>query len=157
MAAFIQGAQIRLLEYGFQVLKAAQALPQTATATLFTVTGGRVVITSLAGTVSTVIGGTATTLALGTAPTVGTANTSGMAAATAITSKEAGTHIWLPTTATTGALNVGANAGAAAQLLGGQAYVVSAGTITWTTSASTTGAISWALTYIPLDTGASIS
>lgn len=156
MAAFIQGAQIRLLEYGFQVAKAAQALPQTATATLFTVSGGRVVITSLAGTVSTVIGGTATTLALGTAPTVGTAATAGIASATAITSKEAGTHIWLPTAAGS-ALNVGTNAGSAAQLLGGQAYVVSAGTVTWTTSASTTGAISWALTYIPLDTGASVS
>ena len=156
MASFIQGKQLRLLEYGNQVVKAAQALPQSATATLFTVAGGRVVITSLAGTVSTVIGGTATTLALGTAPTVGTAATAGIASATAITSKEAGTHIWLPATAGS-ALNVGGNAGAAAQLLGGQAYVVSAGTITWTTSASTTGAISWSLTYIPLDDGASVS
>lgn len=156
MANFIQGKQLRLQEYGVQVLKAAQALPQTATGTLFTVTGGRVVITSLAGTVSTVIGGTATTLALGTAPTVGTAASAGIASATAITSKEAGTHIWLPATAGS-ALVVGANAGGAAQLLGGQAYVVSAGTITWTTSASTTGAISWALTYIPLDDGASVS
>lgn len=156
MATFIQGKQLRLLEYGTQVLKAAQALPQTATSTLFTVTGGRIIITSLAGTVSTVIGGTATTLALGTAPTVGTAATGGIASATAVTSKEAGTHIWLPSAAGS-ALNVGANAGAAAQLLGGQAYVVSAGTLTWTTSASTTGAISWALTYIPLDDGAAVS
>lgn len=156
MANFVQGKQLRLMEYGNQVVKAAQALPQTATATLFTVSGGRVVITSLAGTVSTVIGGTVTTLALGTAPTVGTAATAGIASATAITSKEAGTHIWLPASAGSG-LVVGANAGAAAQLLGGQAYVVSAGTITWTTSASTTGAISWALTYIPLDDGASVS
>lgn len=156
MAGYIQGSQLRLIEYGYQVLKAAQTIPQTATSTLFTVTGGRIIITSLAGTVSTVIGGTATTLAIGTAPTVGTAATGGVASATAITSKEAGTHIWLPTAAGS-ALNVGANAGAAAQLLGGQAYVVSAGTITWTTSASTTGAISWAMTYIPLDTGASVA
>lgn len=156
MATFIQGKSLRLLEYGPQVLKTAQALPQTATSTLFTVTGGRVIITSLVGTVSTVIGGTATTVALGTAPTVGTAATGGIASATAVTSKEAGTHVWLPAAAGS-ALVVGANAGAAAQLLGGQAYVVSAGTITWTTSASTTGAISWALTYIPLDDGAAVS
>lgn len=156
MANFIQGKQLRLMEYGNQVLKAAQALPQTATATLFTVTGGRVVITSLAGTVSTAIQNQACTLALGTVPTVGTAASSGIASATSIINKEAGTHIWLPSAAGS-ALVVGTNAGGAAQLLGGQAYVVSAGTITWTTSASNTGAISWALTYIPLDDGAAVS
>ncbi len=157
MANFVQGSQIRLLEYGFQVNKSAQALPQTATATLFTVAGGRVVVTSLAGTVSTVFGAGAVTLALGTAPTVGTASTVGIAAATAsMANREVGTHFWLPPIAG-GVLLSGANAGAAAQLLGGSAYVVSAGTITWTTGASTTGAVSWALTYIPLDTGASVS
>lgn len=158
MANYVQGAQIRLLEYGFQVTKAAQALPQTATATLFTVAGGRIVITSLMGTVSTVIGAGAVTMSLGVAPTVGLPNTAGIAAlTTTLANREAGTHFWLPPVAGA-ALLFGANAGSAAQLLGGNAYVVSAGTITWTTAAaSTTGAVSWALTYIPLDTGASVS
>jgi hypothetical protein len=158
VANFVQGSQLRLLEYGYQVLKAAQTLPQTATSTLFTVKGGRVVITSLMGTVSTVIGAGAVTMSLGTVPTVGTANNAGIAAlTTTLANKEVGTHLWLPPVAGA-ALLFGGNAGSPAQLLGGNAYVVSAGTITWTTAAaSTTGAVSWALTYIPIDTGASVS
>ena len=155
MANFIQGKSLRLLEYGNQVLKTALALPQTATATLFTVSGGRVIVTSLVGTVSTVIQNQACTLALGTVPSVGTAASTGLATATSIINLEAGTHVYLP--AAKGALTVNGNAGAAAQLFGGSAYVVSAGTISWTTSASNTGAISWALTYIPLDDGATVS
>jgi hypothetical protein len=158
VANFVQGKQLRLLEYGFQVTKAALTLPQTATSTLYTVAGGRVVITSLMGTISTVIGAGAVTLSLGTAPTTGTANTAGIAAlTTTLANKEAGTHLWLPPIAG-GALLFGTNAGNAAQLLGGNAYVVTTGTITWTTAAaSTTGAISWQLTYIPIDDGASVS
>ena len=155
MANFVQGKSLRLLEYGSQVLKTAQALPQTATGTLFTVSGGRVIVTSLIGTVSTAIQNQACTLALGTVPTTGTASSTGIATATSIINLEAGTHLYLA--ATKGALTVNANAGAAAQIFGGSAYVVSAGTISWTTSASNTGAISWALTYIPLDDGAAVS
>lgn len=155
MATILQGSQLRLVDLGFQVLKTAQALPQTATSTLFTVTGGRVIITSLIGTVSTAIQNQACTLALGTVPTVGTASSTGIATATSIINLEAGTHVYLP--ATKGALTVNANAGAAAQTSAGSGYVVSAGTVSWTTSASNTGAISWALTYIPIDTGAAVS
>jgi hypothetical protein len=156
MANFIQGKSLRLMEYGAQVLKAAQALPQTATATLFTVTGGRVIVTSLVGTVSTAIQNQACSLSLGTVPTTGTASATGLTTAvTTIANLEVGTHLYLP--AAKGALVANANAGAAAQLFAGSAYVVSAGTISWTTSASNTGAISWALTYIPLDDGAAVS
>lgn len=158
MVNFIQGTQLRQLEYGYQVLKAAQTLPQTTTLTLFTVTGGRVAITSLVGTVSTVIGAGAVTMSLGVAPTVGTANTAGIAAlTTTLANKEAGTNLWLPPIVGA-ALLFGANAGTPAQLLAGNAYVVTTGTVTWTTAAaSTTGAVSWSLTYVPIDTGASVS
>jgi hypothetical protein len=158
MATILQGSQLRQVELGFQVLKAAQTLPQTATATLFTVTGGRVAVTSLVGTVSTVIGAGAVTMSLGVAPTVGTAtNTAGIAAlTTTLANKEAGTNFWLPPIAGS-ALLFGTNAGSVAQLTA-NVYVVTTGTITWTTAAaSTTGAVSWALTYIPIDTGASVS
>jgi len=157
MATLLQGSQLRQVELGFQVLKAAQTLPQTATLTLFTVTGGRVAITSLVGTVSTVIGAGAVTMSIGLAPTVGTANTAGIAGLTAsLAAKEAGTNLWLPPIAGN-ALLFGANAGAAAQLTS-NVYVATTGTITWTTAAaSTTGAVSWSLTYIPIDTGAAVS
>lgn len=157
MTTIIQGNQLRLIEYGFQVLKPLQTLPQTATSTLFTVTGGRVVVTSLIGTVSTVIGAGAVTMSLGVAPTVGTANNAGIAAlTTTLATKEVGTFFWLPPVAGA-ALLFGTNAGAVAQIPP-NAYVVTTGTVTWTTAAaSTTGTVDWALTYIPIDDGASVS
>jgi hypothetical protein len=156
MSAIIQGYQIRTLMFGVQVVKAAQVLPQTATATLATVSGGAVLVTSMLGLVTTAIGATATTLALGTAPTTGTAATGGIAAATAITSKEAGTWVTpIVNAGLGGALVVCANGGTVPYLT--TPFVVSAGTITWTTSASDTGQMKWYFTYVPLDTGAALS
>ena len=157
MGNFVKGYQLRELLFGVQVTKAAQALPQSATSTLYTVSGGSVLVTSLFGVVSgTAIGATVTTLALGTVPTTGTASSTGIATATAITSKEIGT--WVAPQAASGvagALVVGGNSGAAPYPP--TAFVVPAGTITWTTSASDTGKMAWYLTYVPLDTGASVS
>lgn len=157
MTAYLHGYQLRTLNLGQQVLKASQALPQTATATLYTVAGGSVLVTSLLGMVATTpTGATVTTLALGTVPTTGTASTTGIATATAITSLEVGA--WVAPQASSGkagALVVGATAGAAVFVAA--PFVVPAGTITWTTSASDTGQMAWYLTYVPLDTGASVS
>jgi hypothetical protein len=156
MATYIKTQALRELLLGLQVIKSAQALPQTATSTLYTVSGGSVLVTSLLGLVSTVIGSTATTLALGTVPTTGTAESAGIATATAITSSEAGTWMGpLASSAKGGALAVGSDGGKAIFLQ--TPFVVPAGTVTWTTSASTTGNITWYLTYVPLDTGASVS
>lgn len=157
MANFIQGYQLRTMVLGNLVTKAAQNLPQSATANLYTVAGGSVLVTSLLGLVSgTAIGATVTTLAVGTAPTTGTANTAGIATATAITSLEIGTWVGPQASAgKAGALVAGAHAGDA--LFTPLPFVVPAGTITWTTSASDTGQMAWYLTYVPLDTGASVS
>lgn len=157
MSVIIQGYQLREIAFGVQVLKAAQALPQTATATLFTVSGGAVLVTSLLGLVSgTAIGATATNLSLGTVPTTGTAESAGIATATAITSLEIGTWVGVQASSgAAGALVSGGHAGNAVYLPA--PFVVSAGTITWTTSASDTGKMAWYLTYVPLDTGASVS
>lgn len=157
MANFVQGYQLRTLVYGVQVTKATQALPQTATSTLFTVSGGAVLVQAIVGQVTTATGATATNLSLGTVPTIGSSNSASLASATAITSLEAGT--WLSVQATSskggGALLAGTNAGTT--LYPSVPFIVAAGTITWTTSASDTGAISWYLDYVPLDTGASVS
>jgi hypothetical protein len=157
MSAIIQGYQLRALEQGALVQKAAQALPQDTTSDLYTVTGGAVLVTGLLGLVTTAIGATATTLALGTAPTVGTAESTGIATATAITSAEVGTWVTPQTSAAVGgALVVGGHAGNALYLTSYH-MVVSAGYITWTTSANDTGQMAWYLTYVPLDTGAYVS
>jgi hypothetical protein len=156
---FIQGSQLRRLLLGNQVLKSALTLPQTATGTLFTVSGGAVLVTSLIGVVSTVVQSSDPVLSLGTAPTTGTAETSGIATTTVLTSAEVGSIVTvgssagLPTALVV--MATAAKAGNAVFL--GTPFVVSAGTITWTTTASKTGAFNWYLTYIPLDTGASVS
>lgn len=160
MANFIQGYEQRQLLYGSQVTKAAQTFPQTATADLFTVAGGAVVVTSLVGVVTTALPASDPVLTLGTAPTTGTAEAAGIASSTILTSAEVGT---LVTVTSSGGLPTGlvvmataAKAGNAV-FLAVDAFVVSAGFITWTTGASKTGAMKWYLTYVPLDTGASVS
>jgi len=142
---------------GIAVAKAAQNLPQTATATLFTVSGGAVLVNALLGVVSTALGATATNLSVGTA-VAGDAGTT-IIAATAVASKAAGTLI-VPQAGTNGAP-------AAAPFLGNAAFVgntpfetspffVSAN-ITWTTSANDTGQMKWYCWYTPIDAGASVS
>lgn len=157
MSVIIQGYQLREIAFGVQVTKAAANLPQTATATLYTVATGNVLVTSLLGVVSgTAIQNQACTLALGTAPTTGTAETAGIASATSIINMEIGT--WMTPQASSGvdgALVVGGHAGNAVYLP--TPFVVAPGTITWTTSASNTGKIAWYLTYVPLDNGATVS
>lgn len=160
MSNIVQGPQLRTLARGIQIVKAAQLLPQTATATLYTVAGGAVLVTGLIGVVTTVFPASDPVLSLGTAPTVGTAQTSGIATTTVLTSAEAGT---LVTVADSAGLPTGLVVMATAAKAGSvvfpanKPFVVSAGTITWTTGASKTGAMKWYLTYLPLDDGASVS
>lgn len=154
MTTILQGTQLRLIEFGQKVDEPAAVLPATTTSHIFTVTGGRVAITALVGTCTTVCSATATTLAIGTTPTVGTASTTSLASAVAITSKEVGTMVALGATAGA-ALIVGTNAATPAMLA--LPIVVSAGTIDLTTSATNTGAFSWSLLYIPIDDGASVT
>lgn len=136
---------------GYRVDRAAAALPQTATGSIFTVSGGRILLTGLVGEVTGALGATATTLAVVSTPTTGTAVT--IASATAVTSLEAGGQVTLPLTAK-GALVVN-NGGGGGQVPMG-AYVIPVGSIQITTSAGDTGAMKWSLTYWPFDSGATV-
>lgn len=155
MASGVPGIQLRKLLMGTKVEEPAAVLPATATGHLFTVSGGRVIVTGLIGEVTTVCSATATTASLGVTPTSGTASTTGLCSATAVTSLEVGTLVSLPITK--GALLAGANAGSGVQVPGSGGYVVKPGTIDLTTSATNTGAMKWTLTYIPLDDGATVA
>jgi hypothetical protein len=156
MSVIIQGFQLRTAQFGQQVIKGPSTLPAGTTATLATVAGGAILITSCLGLITTVMSGTATTLALGTAPTIGSANTGGIAAAGTVTSLQAG--VWAVPVVNAGAagtLTVGATAGAAPYLP--TPFVVTSGLITWTTTGTNTGAMKWYFTYVALDIGASLS
>lgn len=137
---------------GAKVDRATAVLPATTQAAIFTVAGGRVLVTSLTGEVTTVMGATATTLKVTANPTTGT--DVDLCTATAVTSKEAGSLISLPAISG-GALTV-ANGGGGNQLPNSP-YVVPIGTIDLVTSATDTGSVKWSITYIPLDDGATIT
>jgi hypothetical protein len=159
MSNIVQGPQLRTLRNGIIIRKIALTLPQTATSTLFTVSGGAILVTRLLGLVTTAIQSSDPQLTLGMAPTVGTAEVNGIATSTSLASAEAGTWVTignssgLPT-----ALVVMASAAKAGNTVfpTGE-FVANTGTITWTTGASKTGAMSWYLTYVPLDDGAAVS
>jgi hypothetical protein len=223
----IPGYELSPSVVGSLVKKGPLTLPQNATSTLFTVSGGAVLVTSLQGMVTTATGATATTLSLGTAPTVGTAAVAGIGGANSIASLVAGNVISVPATVgspgatlvapavpssgtastnlainpyhgtvtvtisggtltfvyvngvqvgtTAGAydvpqhgsisitysvaptwswastVNLEINANGTLFIPKDTGFIVSPGTITWTTSANDTGAITWYIQYIQLD------
>jgi hypothetical protein len=147
---------------GTLVVKAPQALPATATANLYVVSGA-VMVTGILGRVTTATGATVTTLALGTTAST----TTSLATATAITSKAAGTWI-IPSASGTplvgGALTVSSGPQFLASSFPGSflpglmaPFFVATDTITWTTSATDTGQIEWYLWYVPIDGSATVS
>lgn len=159
MATFIQGTALRQMELGTLVKKTGQVPPNSgSSATLFTVAGGMVMVTSLLGRVSTALSGTTGAIALGTKPTVGTEKTAGIATAGVVGGAEVGTMLAV------GASSSLATALVVSVLFAGNVpfqslkFTVNAGIIEVTTSVATmTGAIDWYLTYVPLDDGASVS
>lgn len=155
MSTYLSGKSLRALLFGTKVEEPAAVLPATATAHIFTVSGGRVIVTGLVGQCTTVCTATATTVSIGATPTTGTASTTGLCTATAITSAEVGSLVSLPQVK--GALLANVVAGGAAQVNGSDGYVVEPGTIDITTSATNTGAFKWTLTYVPLDDGAVVT
>jgi hypothetical protein len=166
MSVFPTGAQLRYANFGVIVTGAAKTIPQTATQTIFTVSGGRILLTSLIGQVTTVIGATVTTLSVGVTPSGGALAAAALCTASAITSAVVGSFVAVQLTITnalivsgaSGVLQAGSSAGSGLgdDIMDGGIAIVSAGVINVTTSASTTGAIAWAMTYVPWDTGAAV-
>src|SRR5258708_7722576 len=155
MTTLIKNVDVRTISAGLYLGNALHAtLPQTAAQNLYTITGGRILVVALTGQVTAAIGAVVTSLSGNNTPPVGTATV--IAAAAAVTSKEVGTLLGLPLTPGS-ALVVGANAGAAVQVPGHQGWLIQPGTISVTTTASTTGGISYDLVYIPYDGGAQVA
>jgi hypothetical protein len=158
MSALPSMAQLRVASYGLPVANAAKVVPSNTIGTIYTVTGGRILLTSLLGVVSTAIVGTPT-LSVGATPSGGASAPTALCTATSISGAAVGTALSLPD------LVSGALAVAASGVIGspgvtidqGGIAMVSAGVITTTTSAAATGAISWLLTYLPLDSGAVVT
>jgi hypothetical protein len=144
-------AAFRKALFGLRVSRATAALPQTTQSALFTVTGGRILLTSIVGQVTTVIQTQANATKLVSNPTTGT--DVDLCATLDITADQVGCLYGI--TGTLATAMVGANAGAT--VVQTNALVIPVGTIDLSCAASNTGSVSWTLTYVPLDDGASVS
>lgn len=121
----------------------AKVLPATATGTIFTVTGS-VVVLGLVGVVSTVFAATAVNISVGV-----TGNNTAIAAnpAAAYNATGVGSEIQMPA-ALGGQLPAAVSAkGSAASL---DAFILKNTNVTITTDATNTGAVTWALLWVPL-------
>lgn len=168
MSVLIQGDQMRALLMGVRVSRATATIPQSTSETIFTVSGGRVAITSVVGEVTTVIGSTSVNFNLTYTPSGGSA--ADLVAATSCTSDAVGTLYSLTSGVATDLLSIqsvsaiGGTPVAASEVpnvtyahLLWRPIIVRAGDMKFKTSASTTGAVKWDITYIPFDNGASVA
>ncbi|MVO84188.1 hypothetical protein GPA10_05225 [Streptomyces sp. p1417] len=154
MSTLIQGDQVRALLRGIKVSRATAALPQTAAGALFTVSGGKVLITGLVGEVTTVIQTQADNTKLTFDPADAGA-TQDLCAVLDITADAVGTMYSVtgtPGTAMQDALNF-----LPSNKVPAQPIVLKPGSILLDCAASNTGSVKWELTYIPLDNGASVA
>ncbi len=129
---------------GVMVERAAAALPQSTQGALFTITGGRILITELIGEVTTIIQTQADNTKIVSNPTVG--GDIDLCAVLDITGDAVGTLYGI--TGTFANAMIGAGAAKPAQAT---AVVVPAGSLDLNCAASNTGAVKWKMWYMPLD------
>lgn len=142
---FFGGKSRRKAILGAKLDRDTSTLPQTTTLALFTITGGRVLLTSIVGEVTTAIQNQANNTKLTSTPTTGTAVD--ICAVLDIANDEIGCLYGI-----TGLFSdamVGSNAGAT--VIPRNPVVLPIGTLHLTCAASNTGNVKWTATYIPLD------
>lgn len=151
MTTIVKNADVRTIALGLMVSRATATLPATALGAIFNITGGRILIRSLIGEVTTQIQAQACTVKVTSTPTTGTA-VDLSAVSASISGLEVGGKLTLPAAAAT-ALVVG-NAGG---VIGEQGkWIVPIGSLGITTSATNTGSVKWDLIYVPIDAGAQV-
>lgn len=152
MTTFYSNAQIRAVALGLNVSRATAVLPTAAQSpqNLFTVTGGRIHIVTLLGEVTTVIGGNAQTLKVSyLASAAGAVALDLCIASASIATAAVGTHFTLPSAVGSPLVtDIGVLSGVAEGLFN---YLLPAGALTLTSSATNTGSVKWDMIYVPLD------
>jgi hypothetical protein len=149
MSAYYSGKARRESLYGVRVERSGAVLPATGNQTLFTIAGGRILLTGLVGEQTVVGSATATNLKLTSVSTaIGGAGTD-ICANTAVASLAVGTQ-YAP-------VAIGSAMQTGAVVTQNNELILPAGIIRATTDATNTGAIRWTLTYLPLDDGATVT
>jgi hypothetical protein len=141
----------QLFFLGIHIQKSSATIPQTTTQHLFTVAGGRVLITLLFGEVTTIFQNSDPVLKVTSTPTTGTAVD--VASTVDTTSLEAG---GLLTVEGDGTALIKNNAGAGLPASGIGHWICPIGSIDLISGASKTGATKWDVFYFPIDDGAYI-
>jgi hypothetical protein len=143
-----QNAQVLHATSGFLVSRAAAALPSTTIGSIFTVTGGRILIKALTGTVVTLLSGTNSTT-VGVTPSGG-ASAPAVLSSAGIIPTAAGSPLMSKLDG--GALIVVVSGG----IIAPTPWLMQAGAVTITTASTVTGTVSWDLLYAPYDPGATV-
>lgn len=154
MAVLDNGIALSKGFLGLHVARATAALPQTTDGALFTITGGRVLVTHLVGEVTTVIQTQANDTKLKFNPDATGADTD-ICAALDITADAVGTLYSL-----TGDFSDAMKDGLLCLETDAQLerpLTLSEGAIELDCAASNTGSVAWDIWYFPLDAGAAIA
>lgn len=136
---------------GFRVTRAAAALPQTSQHALFTITGGRVLLTELVGEVTVTIQTQADATKVVFNPTVGADQD--LSGTLDITADAVGTVYGIAGNAFNTAM-LGAGPAKPGQVA---PVVLGNGSIDLNCAASNTGQVKWTAYYIPIDPGARLA
>lgn len=150
MSVIIQADQLRTINFGTKVTGGAKTLPATTTGALFTVSGGRVMVTSITGVVTTAVQAQANAVKLVATPTVGAVND----LSTTVDVNGLALGGLLAPTGLAGDALVKSTGGGVSGLR--NPIVVATGVIGLNTAATNTGAVTWTLTYVALDNGATV-
>jgi hypothetical protein len=148
ITTLIKNADVRTLTKGILVSRAAAALPSSTLGNIFTISGGRVLIVSLTGSVATLLSGTNSTT-IGVTPTGG-ASAPAVLSSAGIIPVAAGSP--LISNLAGGALSVVVSGG----VIAATPFLALAGVVTITTASTVTGTVSWELIYVPLDVAAQV-
>lgn len=158
MTTVVNNTSVRLNAIGRFVQRPTAALPATATGSIFTISGGAVLLTSFVARVTTAIQNQACSLSVGITPTVGSAQNAALASSTSIIAAIVGNNWSLNSTIggalITGTLSV-ANVPVAIGLPASLLYLP-VGAVTVTTTATNTGSVEWLMTYVPLESGSAV-
>jgi len=148
-----KGMALRKLKLGTKVEKAATALPSSTTGTLFTVAGGRVLITGLVGECTVAVGGS-NAIKLTALPTPTTAGDTDLCAEVDLNTCDIGDLISI--TGAPGDNILVAHKGSV-QMLENKGVLLQEGTLAVAAGSTTDGTFKWTMFYVALDNGAYVS
>src|SRR5258705_7614078 len=152
MSIIVQADQLRALLAGTKVTGGAKTLPATATGSIFNVIGGRVLVTSITGVVTTAVQAQANAVKLVATPS-GNGAVNDLSTTVDINGLALGGL--LSPTGLAGDALVKSTGGGVSGLR--TPIVGTPGAIGLNTAAPNTGAVTWTLTYVVLDNGASVT